>query len=81
MNRGTGGDREGGDKDRKPGGIVPANDNDGANGEPIRGKRGIIEEQAEIVRRIFRDQVAGKGPQRIAADLTGSRARARPCGP
>ncbi len=28
-----------------------------------------IEEQAEIVRRIFREYVAGKGPQRIAADL------------
>lgn len=40
-----------------------------ARGEPIRGEREIIEEQAEIVRRIFREYVAGKGPQRIAADL------------
>jgi len=40
-----------------------------AHGEPIRGEREIIEEQAEIVRRIFREYVAGKGPQRIAADL------------
>ncbi|HUZ90406.1 MAG TPA: recombinase family protein [Methylocella sp.] len=40
-----------------------------ARGEPIRGERAIIEEQAEIVRRIFREYVAGKGPQRIAADL------------
>ena len=40
-----------------------------ARGEPIRGDREIIEEQAEIVRRIFREYVAGKGPQRIAADL------------
>ncbi|MGV6875994.1 recombinase family protein [Pseudochelatococcus sp. B33] len=40
-----------------------------ARGEPIRGDRTIIEEQAEIVRRIFREYVAGKGPQRIAADL------------
>ncbi len=40
-----------------------------ARGEPIRGEREIIEEQAEIVRRIFREFVAGKGPQRIAADL------------
>ncbi|MCG2842283.1 recombinase family protein [Sandaracinobacter sp. RS1-74] len=40
-----------------------------ARGEPIRGERTIIEEQAEIVRRIFREYVAGKGPQRIAADL------------
>ena len=40
-----------------------------ARGEPIRGERAIFEEQAEIVRRIFREYVAGKGPQRIAADL------------
>lgn len=40
-----------------------------ARGEPIRGEREIIEEQAEVVRRIFREYVAGKGPQRIAADL------------
>ncbi|NNM73701.1 recombinase family protein [Enterovirga aerilata] len=40
-----------------------------ARGEPIRGDREIIEDQAEIVRRIFREYVAGKGPQRIAADL------------
>lgn len=38
-------------------------------GEPIRGEREIIEEEAEIVRRIFREYVAGKGPRRIAADL------------
>jgi site-specific DNA recombinase len=40
-----------------------------ARGEPIRGERAIFEEQAEIVRRIFREYVAGKGPRRIAADL------------
>jgi hypothetical protein len=40
-----------------------------ARGEPVRGDREIIEEQAEVVRRIFREYVAGKGPQRIAADL------------
>jgi len=40
-----------------------------ARGEPIRGEREIIEEQAEVIRRIFREYVAGKGPQRIAADL------------
>ena len=40
-----------------------------AGGEPIRGEREIIEDQAEIVRRIFREYVAGKGPQKIAADL------------
>lgn len=40
-----------------------------ANGEPIRGEREIVEEHAEIIRRIFREYVAGKGPQKIAADL------------
>ena len=40
-----------------------------ASGEPIRGEREIVEEQAEIVRRIFREYVTGKGPQKIAADL------------
>jgi DNA invertase Pin-like site-specific DNA recombinase len=40
-----------------------------AGGEPVRGEREIIEEQAEIVRRIFREYVAGKAPRRIAADL------------
>jgi site-specific DNA recombinase len=39
------------------------------HGEPIRGEREIIEEEAEIVHRIFREYVAGKGPRRIAADL------------
>jgi len=38
-------------------------------GEPIRGEREIIAEQAEVIRRIFREYVMGKGPQRIAADL------------
>ncbi|MGX5721231.1 recombinase family protein [Shinella zoogloeoides] len=38
-------------------------------GEPIRGERAIIAEQADIVLRIFRDFAAGKGPQRIAAEL------------
>lgn len=40
-----------------------------ARGEPIRGEREIVAEQAEIIRRIFREYVAGKGPQKIAADL------------
>ncbi|ADH88105.1 Resolvase domain protein [Ancylobacter novellus DSM 506] len=40
-----------------------------ARGEPIRGEREIVEDEAEIVRRIFREYAAGKGPQRIAADL------------
>ncbi len=38
-------------------------------GEPIRGEREIIEGEAEIVRRIFRDYTAGKSARRIAADL------------
>jgi len=38
-----------------------------ARGTPIRGERAIIAAQAEIVRRIFREYVAGKGPQRIAS--------------
>jgi len=44
-----------------------------ARGEPIRGEREIVEEQAGIVRRIFREYVAGKGPKRIAADLNRDR--------
>ncbi|RTL86073.1 recombinase family protein, partial [Ancylobacter aquaticus] len=40
-----------------------------ARGEPVRGEREILEGEAEIVRRIFREYAAGKGPQRIAADL------------
>jgi DNA invertase Pin-like site-specific DNA recombinase len=40
-----------------------------ARGEPVRGERAMIEGQAEIVRRIFREYVVGKGPRRIAADL------------
>ncbi len=40
-----------------------------AKGDPIRGEREIIDAEAEIVRRIFREYAAGKGPQRIAADL------------
>jgi site-specific DNA recombinase len=40
-----------------------------AKGEPIRGEREIIPEQAAVILRIFRDYVAGKGPQKIAADL------------
>jgi DNA invertase Pin-like site-specific DNA recombinase len=40
-----------------------------ANGEPIRGEREIVKEHAEIIRRIFREYIAGKGPQKIAADL------------
>jgi len=38
-------------------------------GEPIRGEREIIPEQAEVVRRIFREYVAGRGAQSIAAGL------------
>ncbi len=36
------------------------------NGEPIRGDREIIAEEAEIVRRIFRELASGKSPKAIA---------------
>nr|WP_082528985.1 MULTISPECIES: recombinase family protein [unclassified Bradyrhizobium] len=39
------------------------------NGEPIRGDRVINPEEAEVIRRIFRDYVVGKSPKRIAAEL------------
>ncbi|PIO99673.1 recombinase family protein [Pleomorphomonas carboxyditropha] len=39
------------------------------NGEPVRGGRTINEFQADVVRRIFRDYVAGKSPKRIAMEL------------
>jgi hypothetical protein len=40
-----------------------------ARGEPIRGEREIDRKQADVILRIFHEYVAGKGPQRIAADL------------
>lgn len=39
------------------------------NGEPIRGDREIIPEEAKIVRRIFREFASGKSPKAIAVDL------------
>jgi len=39
------------------------------NGEPVRGDRVINLIEAEVVRRIFRDYVAGKSPKRIAVEL------------
>lgn len=39
------------------------------NGEPIRGDREIIPEEAEVVRRIFREFASGKSPKTIAVDL------------
>ena len=39
------------------------------NGEPIRGDRVINPEEAEVIRRIFRDYVVGKSAKRIAAEL------------
>jgi site-specific DNA recombinase len=41
----------------------------GDNGKPIRGNRRIVESEAAVVNRIFRDYVIGKSPKRIAADL------------
>jgi site-specific DNA recombinase len=40
-----------------------------ADGERIRGKRAIVEEEAQVVRRIFRDYAAGKSPRHIAQAL------------
>jgi site-specific DNA recombinase len=40
-----------------------------ANGEPIRGDREIIAEEAATVRRIFRAFAAGKSPKAIAVEL------------
>ncbi|MEO1222408.1 MAG: recombinase family protein, partial [Pseudomonadota bacterium] len=40
-----------------------------ANGEPIRGERSIKPEQAEIIRRIYRDYAAGRSPRAIAVQL------------
>lgn len=40
-----------------------------AEGEPIRGDREIIPEEAATVRRIFREFAAGKSPKAIAKDL------------
>ncbi|MDO5622646.1 MAG: recombinase family protein [Paracoccus sp. (in: a-proteobacteria)] len=39
------------------------------NGEPIRGDREIIPEEAEIVRRIFGEFASGKSPKAITVDL------------
>lgn len=39
------------------------------NGEPIRGARTINEIEAEVIRRIFREYVAGKSGRAIAIDL------------
>ena len=41
----------------------------GADGEPIRGKRTINDEQAAIVQRIFNEYISGKSPLQIAHDL------------
>ena len=40
-----------------------------ANGEPIRGNRSINKDQAEVVRRIFRDYAAGLSAKKIAFAL------------
>ncbi|MFE3839597.1 recombinase family protein, partial [Pseudogemmobacter sonorensis] len=40
-----------------------------ANGEPIRGDREIVPEEAEVVRRIFREFAFGKSPKAIAVGL------------
>jgi site-specific DNA recombinase len=40
-----------------------------ANGEPIRGDREIVPEEADVIRRIFREFASGKSPKAIAVDL------------
>src|SRR5208282_4554942 len=40
-----------------------------AKGEPIRGDRTINEDEAKIVRRIFREFAVGKSPRAIARDF------------
>ena len=42
-----------------------------ANGEPVRGDREIIPEEAQVIRRIFRAFAAGQSPRSIAVDLNG----------
>ena len=40
-----------------------------ANGEPVRGERRVNEEQAAIVRRIYREYIQGRSPRAIALQL------------
>jgi DNA invertase Pin-like site-specific DNA recombinase len=40
-----------------------------ASGEPIRGERAIVEDEAEVVRRIFREYASGRSPKQIAFQL------------
>lgn len=40
-----------------------------SSGEPIRGDREIVPEEAEVIRRIFREFASGKSPKAIAVDL------------
>jgi len=39
------------------------------SGEPIRGEREIVETEATVIRRVFREFAAGRSPRRIALDL------------
>ncbi|MEH3116671.1 MAG: recombinase family protein [Methylorubrum populi] len=41
----------------------------GEDGEPVRGERAIVEDEAEVVRRIFRDYASGRSPKEIAFQL------------
>ena len=55
---------------RIPGGLAFGYDVvEPAPGDTGAGKRSINEKEAEVVRRIFREYVAGKSPRRIAHDL------------
>lgn len=46
------------------------------DGEPVRGDRAINPFEADVVRRIFNDYVAGKSPKRIATELNKEGVRA-----
>jgi len=46
------------------------------DGEPVRGDRSINHFEADVVRRIFNDYVAGKSPKRIATELNKEDVRA-----
>ncbi|MFN3807495.1 recombinase family protein [Asticcacaulis sp.] len=41
----------------------------GADGEPIRGERAINQDEAHVIRRIFKEFADGKSPRAIATDL------------
>jgi len=63
-----------GEDDKEPGGIVPANDNDGANGEPSAGTWQRIDRAALTLARIIGRRMA----QEDFAALTAANDNQRP---